>query len=201
MGTQFQLSRVSSLCLGLWRQDLRNNVVKLLKLNLADVSTIDPVSRALKREVKGVTTKTRLVCVTLHMRFDKAGLGQFLTLSKGERRVAGRQFTERLVERIVEVWRTISFDFDHLSLWVQHDADLKHKDLVALTDLLWTFPQYFTDLWEGGIMDAQWWLSSCVGSAPRQKMSWDCLRRLDEDLWGAPGPCKLSLDSSCAFKD
>ena len=196
--TRFQLSRVSTLCLGLWRQDLRNNVVNLLTHNLKDSLWTDDETCELKLARPWIS-KTQLSCWTLHVRLDKAGLGQFLSLPENEQRTAGLQFTSRLV---LELSCVQEFVPEYLLVWVRHNAKLKHGDMVALSELLWSFPSRMNEIANGlFILDTQWWLSPCARSAPRVGVSWDCFEKLVKDGNPDQEPALLCLDSTRVFKD
>ena len=185
---KFQLSRVFGICFRMWKQSVVDNVCVMLCCPLHERGFAD-TQRTLKISHDNFESMS-VACTTVHVHVTAEALGQYLVLSPRDRRAVGKRYAEFLVAVLDD------YKFDHVSVLLQHDADLKAKDFVALRDLLWEFPTIAWDLADVRFtVDAQWWITTYPSNVklPRLWHSWQSLGKDPDDV-------PTCLDSLTAFE-
>ena len=198
---EFQLSRMSSWCHKLWKQDQVSNVGSLLLCQPVYSVKCTWQTRELrcKQEfLKGL----QLGCITLHVSFCAEALGQFLSLPQSHRRTIGRSLVRGLVAGVKDKFVLAMHSDLFVTVCVQHDASFRPRDFVAMQDLLWEFPGHCFPLSSPETqmtVDTQWWLWSSASPA-KHAIPWCSGNALDAWCSPDPGPqIPMWLDSSTAF--
>ena len=198
---KFQLSRMSSLCHKLWKQDLVSNVGSLLLSHPVCNVKCTWQTRALKVK-QDPLKELHLDCITLHVSFCAEALGQFLSLPKSHRRTVGRSLVRGLVTNVDEQGMLALHSNLFVSVCVQHDASFRPRDFVAMQDLLWDFPTHCFPLSHPDApmaVDTQWWLWSSASPA-KHAIPWCSGHALNAWCKSEPEPLEpLWLDSSTDF--
>lgn len=198
---RLQLSRASSICRQLWKQNGVDNVGMLLVSHPSHV-----VKCTLgHREPRTASWKgsRELACFTLHVQPSAEAIGQYLSLPPCHRRQAGRW----LVDHLMVAGKSLLYHIAHVfvGVCVQHDANLQPRDHLGLRDLLWDFPTECAK-WESPIgeddpiaVDMYWRLWYCA-SSERRPMPWCSGDGVGSDKWISGGsPLAVWLDSAVDF--
>ena len=162
--TRFQMSWTFQVCQHLWRQPRHSveNVARLLAEYPGHRFGHSIIGRELRCSQPDLPNN-QLHCLTLHAHLCTEALGQFLSLPKW-RCSAGNY----LIYRLLGIMSKVHEEFDFVTVWMHHDADLKPKDHAGLKDLLRGFPLQCLAVVPAVYL--QWWISSYTNPV-RQAMA------------------------------